>query len=126
VLVPGITAWAQINGRDDILIARKVELDTWYLHNRSFMLDMKIIRLTAWNVIRRKRCEPLTARADACLPNMGLNTWKGAIVRKQMEAHARAQYDTFAQRRRVHEAAEADRQDVADLRNIEQAIKQSR
>ncbi|MDT8390374.1 MAG: sugar transferase [Lentisphaeria bacterium] len=54
VLTPGITGWAQINGRDDIPIARKVELDTWYLHNRSFLLDMKIIFLTAWNVIRWK------------------------------------------------------------------------
>ena len=53
VLVPGITGWAQINGRDDIPIARKVELDTWYLHNRSFWLDMNIIFLTAWNVVRR-------------------------------------------------------------------------
>ena len=53
ILVPGITGWAQINGRDDIPIARKVELDTWYLHNRSFWLDMKIIFLTAWNVVRR-------------------------------------------------------------------------
>lgn len=54
VLTPGITGWAQINGRDDIPITKKVELDTWYLHNRSFMLDMKIIWLTAWNVVRRK------------------------------------------------------------------------
>ncbi len=54
VLPPGITGWAQINGRDDIPIARKVELDTWYLHNRSFWLDMKIIWLTVWNVISRK------------------------------------------------------------------------
>ena len=54
VLVPGITGWAQINGRDDIPIARKVELDTWYLHNRSFRLDLKIIFLTVLNVVRRK------------------------------------------------------------------------
>ena len=54
VLVPGITGWAQINGRDDISIARKVELDTWYLHNRSFLLDLKIIFLTVWNVVSRK------------------------------------------------------------------------
>ena len=53
VLTPGITGWAQINGRDDIPIARKVELDTWYLNNRSFLLDLKIIFLTAWNVVRR-------------------------------------------------------------------------
>ena len=54
VLTPGITGWAQINGRDDIPITKKVELDTWYLHNRSFWLDMKIIGLTAWHVVRRK------------------------------------------------------------------------
>lgn len=54
VLTPGITGWAQINGRDDIPIARKVELDTWYLHNHNFWLDLKIIWLTAWNVISRK------------------------------------------------------------------------
>jgi O-antigen biosynthesis protein WbqP len=54
VLVPGITGWAQINGRDDIPIARKVDLDTWYLNNRCFGLDMKIVLLTAWHVIHRK------------------------------------------------------------------------
>ena len=54
VLVPGITGWAQINGRDDIAIEKKVELDTWYLKNRTFMLDLKIIWLTAWNVLFRK------------------------------------------------------------------------
>jgi len=54
VLVPGITGWAQVNGRDDITIARKVELDTWYLHNRSFWLDMRIIFLTFCNVVCRK------------------------------------------------------------------------
>jgi len=52
-LVPGITGWAQVNGRDDIPIVRKVEFDTWYLHNQSFALDLKIIFLTAWNVVRR-------------------------------------------------------------------------
>ena len=54
VLVPGITGWAQINGRDDIPISRKVELDTWYLQNRSFGLDMKIVFLTVWSVVFRK------------------------------------------------------------------------
>ena len=53
-LVPGITGWAQVNGRDDIPIVRKVELDTWYLHHRSFALDLKIIFLTVWNVVHRK------------------------------------------------------------------------
>ena len=54
VLVPGITGWAQINGRDAIPIARKVELDTWYFNNRSLALDMKIIFLTVWYVFCRK------------------------------------------------------------------------
>ena len=52
VLVPGITGWAQVNGRDDIPIARKVELDTWYLHNHSFWLDIKIIFMTIANVFK--------------------------------------------------------------------------
>ena len=52
--MPGITGWAQVNGRDDIAIEKKVELDTWYLENRTFMLDLKIIWLTAWNVLFRK------------------------------------------------------------------------
>lgn len=51
-LVPGITGWAQVNGRDDIPIERKVELDTWYLHNRSFLLDLKIILMTIANVFK--------------------------------------------------------------------------
>jgi O-antigen biosynthesis protein WbqP len=54
VLTPGITGWAQINGRDDIAITKKVELDTWYLKNCSFGLDLKIIGLTALNVLFRK------------------------------------------------------------------------
>jgi O-antigen biosynthesis protein WbqP len=52
-LRPGITGWAQINGRDDIPEWRKVELDEEYLHRRSFWFDLKILWLTAWRVIRR-------------------------------------------------------------------------
>ncbi len=50
ILTPGITGWAQINGRDDISITKKVELDTWYFHHHTFLLDMKIIVLTFYNV----------------------------------------------------------------------------
>ena len=52
LLVPGITGWAQINGRDDIPIVRKVELDTWYLHNRCFWLDIKIVFMTVAHVFQ--------------------------------------------------------------------------
>ena len=51
-LVPGLTGWAQVNGRDEILIPEKVKLDTEYLINRSFFFDIKILWLTASKVIR--------------------------------------------------------------------------
>lgn len=52
-LKPGITGWAQINGRDEIPIPQKVELDEYYLKNQSFWFDIKIILLTAVKVLRR-------------------------------------------------------------------------
>lgn len=52
-LVPGLTGWAQINGRDELPIADKVRLDAEYLQRQSFMFDLKIIFLTLWRVLRR-------------------------------------------------------------------------
>lgn len=52
-LTPGLTGWAQINGRDDLPIPQKVALDVEYLHRCSFWFDLKIIILTALRVIRR-------------------------------------------------------------------------
>ena len=52
-LRPGITGWAQINGRDDIPEWRKVELDEEYLRRQSFWFDLQILWLTAWRVVRR-------------------------------------------------------------------------
>lgn len=52
-LVPGITGWAQINGRDELPIPEKVMLDVEYLHKRSFALDLHILFLTAWRVVNR-------------------------------------------------------------------------
>jgi O-antigen biosynthesis protein WbqP len=46
LLVPGLTGWAQINGRDEISIPDKVDLDEFYLNRRSFFFDLKIIALT--------------------------------------------------------------------------------
>lgn len=51
-LIPGLTGWAQINGRDSIPIPEKVELDTWYLRNCSFWLDVKILFMTVFKVVR--------------------------------------------------------------------------
>lgn len=53
-LVPGLTGWAQINGRDELPIPQKVALDVEYLQRRSFWLDLKIIVLTAIKVINRE------------------------------------------------------------------------
>jgi O-antigen biosynthesis protein WbqP len=50
---PGITGWAQINGRDEIPILDKVTLDTFYLQNQSICLDFKIILMTIFKVLRR-------------------------------------------------------------------------
>ena len=52
-LTPGLTGWAQINGRDELPIPVKVEFDQYYLLNRSMLLDLKIIGRTALKVILR-------------------------------------------------------------------------
>lgn len=53
-LVPGVTGWAQINGRDEIPLSKKVELDLEYLEKKSFLFDLKIIFLTIYKVIAKK------------------------------------------------------------------------
>jgi O-antigen biosynthesis protein WbqP len=52
-LVPGLTGWAQINGRDEIPIPAKVAFDQYYLDHQSIWFDIKIIVLTAVKVLRR-------------------------------------------------------------------------
>jgi O-antigen biosynthesis protein WbqP len=52
-LTPGITGWAQVNGRDSLPIAEKVQLDEWYLKNRSFWLDLKVVGMTVVKVLRK-------------------------------------------------------------------------
>lgn len=51
-IVPGITGWAQVNGRDDLPIPVKVEYDDYYAKNRSFPLDLKILWMTFMKVIK--------------------------------------------------------------------------
>ena len=50
---PGITGWAQINGRNSISWEDKFELDIWYIENQSFIFDLKIIFLTIWKVLNK-------------------------------------------------------------------------
>jgi O-antigen biosynthesis protein WbqP len=53
-LVPGITGWAQVNGRDNLSVPEKVRLDCEYLHMRSAWIDLKILILTVLKVARRE------------------------------------------------------------------------
>jgi len=52
-LVPGLTGWAQVNGRDELPIPDKVALDVEYLRRRSFLFDLRILWLTVVKVLRR-------------------------------------------------------------------------
>jgi sugar transferase EpsL len=51
---PGITGWAQVNGRNAITWEEKFKLDVWYVDNRSFWLDMKILLMTLMKVLKRE------------------------------------------------------------------------
>jgi O-antigen biosynthesis protein WbqP len=53
-LTPGLTGWAQVNGRDDLSIAKKVKFDTEYLKKKSFIFDLKILYLTFIKIIQRE------------------------------------------------------------------------
>ncbi|TVP82283.1 MAG: sugar transferase [Puniceicoccaceae bacterium] len=51
---PGITGWAQVNGRNGLSWQRQFELDLWYVDQHSFLLDLKILGLTIYTVLRRE------------------------------------------------------------------------
>jgi lipopolysaccharide/colanic/teichoic acid biosynthesis glycosyltransferase len=51
---PGVTGWAQVNGRNAISWEEKFALDTWYVDNRNFLLDLKILFMTALVIVRPK------------------------------------------------------------------------
>jgi O-antigen biosynthesis protein WbqP len=51
-LVPGLTGWAQVNGRDELPVSVKVDLDAYYLEHRSLVLDLRILALTLQKVLR--------------------------------------------------------------------------
>ncbi|MBK44146.1 MAG: sugar transferase [Roseovarius sp.] len=62
---PGVTGWAQINGRNAISWDQKFALDVWYVDNRSLWLDLKIIWLTVLKVVRR---DGISAAGEATMP----------------------------------------------------------
>jgi O-antigen biosynthesis protein WbqP len=52
-LLPGVTGWAQVNGRDGLSILNKVEMDVEYSERRSFWFDIKILWMTFLKVVKR-------------------------------------------------------------------------
>lgn len=63
-VLPGVTGWAQINGRNAIGWDEKLKLDIWYVDNKSFQLDLKIILITINKVLRR---EGITAKEQVTM-----------------------------------------------------------
>jgi sugar transferase EpsL len=59
---PGITGWAQVNGRNAITWEQKFEYDVWYVNNQSLRLDLKIIALTIWKILK---CEGINQPGHA-------------------------------------------------------------
>jgi sugar transferase EpsL len=51
---PGITGWAQVNGRNAVSWEQKFKLDVWYVDHQSFRLDLKIIFMTIWRILKRE------------------------------------------------------------------------
>ncbi len=62
---PGLTGWAQVNGRNTLSWDDKFSLDVWYVENRSFTLDLRILWLTAVKVLRR---EGISSIGEATMP----------------------------------------------------------
>lgn len=61
---PGFSGWAQINGRNALSWERKFQLDVWYVDHQSFWLDLRIVVITVWKVLRR---EGISAAGEATM-----------------------------------------------------------
>lgn len=78
---PGITGWAQVNGRNALSWEEKFALDVWYVDHWSFWLDIKILWMTVWNVLRR---EGISGGGEATMSEfMGGGTAKNSTVRSE-------------------------------------------
>lgn len=64
-VLPGITGWAQVNGRNTLAWEDKFKLDVWYVDHQSFWLDIKILWLTLWKALRR---DGISAQGSATAP----------------------------------------------------------
>ncbi|MBP7527845.1 MAG: sugar transferase [Syntrophorhabdaceae bacterium] len=72
---PGITGWAQVNGRNALTWDEKFDLDVWYVDHQSFLLDMKILWMTFVKVLKR---EGIAAAGSATMPEFkGSESYRG-------------------------------------------------
>jgi lipopolysaccharide/colanic/teichoic acid biosynthesis glycosyltransferase len=80
-VLPGITGWAQINGRNALTWEEKFDLDVWYVDHRSFWLDVKILLITMWKVVIREGIsQPGQATAEEFMGNQGDTTkWQTPV-----------------------------------------------
>jgi lipopolysaccharide/colanic/teichoic acid biosynthesis glycosyltransferase len=78
---PGITGWAQVNGRNALTWDEKLELDVWYVDNWSLWLDARILARTVWLVLRR---EGISHAGEATMPE-----FTGAVTRGGPEESGR-------------------------------------
>jgi lipopolysaccharide/colanic/teichoic acid biosynthesis glycosyltransferase len=73
--MPGITGWAQINGRNALTWEEKFLLDVWYVENWSLVLDLRILAKTLWSVLKRNG---ISSQGHATMPEfMGSPTQAG-------------------------------------------------
>ena len=68
---PGVTGWAQVNGRNSLDWETKFDLDVWYVDNRSFWLDIRVLALTVLRVLRRSN---ISAPGQATMKAFGGNS----------------------------------------------------
>ena len=68
---PGVTGWAQVQGRHAILFSKRLELDVWYVDHRSLRLDLKILGLTLLKLFSMRGAQP--AQTDAEVDDVGLH-----------------------------------------------------
>lgn len=72
---PGITGWAQVNGRNTLTWEQKFEYDVWYVDHRSFWLDLKILWRTVWQVLARRG---ISAEGEATMGEFLLQSSNGS------------------------------------------------
>jgi O-antigen biosynthesis protein WbqP len=79
-LVPGVTGWAQVNGRDDLLIPEKVAYDFDYMNRQSLWFDIRIIALTFWKTLARDGVRQADEESDATEKSWVIHTGKDGIL----------------------------------------------